>query len=92
MLRLLRSAGINGYEVNGRVHGYEVDFLWRDLNLVVEVDGYDAHSGRVAFERDRKKVATLIANGLRVMPVTGRQISEDSQAVVERLRRAGARG
>lgn len=34
MLRLLRSAGINGYEVNGRVHGYEVDFLWRDLNLV----------------------------------------------------------
>jgi very-short-patch-repair endonuclease len=90
MLRLLRRAGITGYEVNGVIHGYEVDFLWRDLNLIVEVDGYDAHSGRVAFERDRAKIATLIARGLRVMPVTGRQIKEDEKAVVERLIRAGA--
>jgi hypothetical protein len=48
-----------------------VDFLWRDAKLVVEVDGYDAHSGRVAFERDRLKAATLTANGLRILPITG---------------------
>ena len=61
MLGLLRAAEITGYEANVRVHGHEVDFLWRDRGLVVEVDGYDAHSGRIAFERDRLKVAKLNA-------------------------------
>ena len=53
MLRLLRRAGISEFETNARLHGYEVDLLWREEGLAVEVDGYDAHSGRVAFERDR---------------------------------------
>jgi very-short-patch-repair endonuclease len=87
-LRALRDRGIESYEVNGRIHGYEVDFLWRDHNLVVEVDGYDGHSGRAAFERDRLKVATLRANGVSVMPVTGRQLREDLEGVLDRLLRA----
>ncbi len=85
MLRLLRRAQITGYETNGRIHGYEVDFLWRDLDFAVEVDGYDAHSGRVAFERDRLKIATLEAHGLTVMPVTGRQLRVNEEGVFRRL-------
>ncbi|HEX3263341.1 MAG TPA: DUF559 domain-containing protein [Solirubrobacterales bacterium] len=86
MLRLLRRAGLTGYEVNARVHGYEVDLLWRDEGFAVEINGYDAHSGRVAFERDHLKVATLAAHGVRVMPVTFRQIRDDPGGVVARLR------
>jgi hypothetical protein len=52
MLRLPRRAGITGYEVNAWIGGFEVDFLWRGERLAIEVDGYHAHSGRVAFERD----------------------------------------
>jgi very-short-patch-repair endonuclease len=85
MLRLMRARGIEGYEVNERVHGHEVDFLWRGAGLVVEVDGYDAHRGRVAFERDRLKWATLEAKGLSIMPVTGRQIRRDPDGVIDRL-------
>jgi len=85
MLRLLRAAEITGYEANVRIHGYEVDFLWRDRGLVVEVDGYDAHSGRIAFERDRLKVAQLNAHGITVMPITGRQIRDDPRGVLARL-------
>jgi very-short-patch-repair endonuclease len=88
VLRLLRNAGITGYETNARIHGYEVDVLWRDLNFAVEVDGYAAHSGRVAFERDRLKIATLKAKGVAVMPITPRQIEEDEQRALERLLRA----
>jgi very-short-patch-repair endonuclease len=88
MLRLLRCAGVTGYETNARIHGYEVDLLWRAENLVVEIDGWDAHSGRVAFERDHLKMATLSANGLAVMPVTGRQIRDDPTGVLNRLQRA----
>ncbi len=58
-----------------------------DARLVVEVDGYDAHSGRASFERDRLKHATLNAGGLTVMPVTGRQVDQDPVGVVERLLR-----
>jgi very-short-patch-repair endonuclease len=85
LLRLLRERGINGYEVNARVAGFEVDFLWRDARLAVEVDGFDAHSGRIAFERDRLKVAKLRAAGISVMPVTGRRIRDDPHGVAERL-------
>jgi very-short-patch-repair endonuclease len=74
--------------VNARVHGYEVDFLWRGEGLAAEVNGYDAHSGRIAFERDHLKVATLGAHGVQVMPVTGRRIREDPEGVVDRLRHA----
>ena len=63
----------------------EVDFLWPDLRLAVEVDGYDAHSGRIAFERDRLKVAVLNAQDITVMPVTGRQIRRDPDGVAARL-------
>jgi hypothetical protein len=40
---------------------------------------------RVAFERDRLKVAKLRAAGLGVMPVTGRQIRREPDAVIARL-------
>jgi very-short-patch-repair endonuclease len=90
MLRLLRQAGITGFETNARIHGYEVDLLWRDAGLAVEIDGWDAHSGRVAFERDRLKVATLGANGVSVIPITGRQIRTDPTGVISRLQRAVA--
>jgi very-short-patch-repair endonuclease len=85
MLRLLRHAGITGYETNARIHGFEVHLLWRELSFAVEIDGYAAHSGRIAFERGRLKLATLEAKGVRVMPVTPRQIGEDPEGVLARL-------
>jgi very-short-patch-repair endonuclease len=88
MLRLLRDRNITGYETNARIHGHEVDVLWRELNFAVEIDGYDGHSGRVAFERDRLKVAKLKAHGLDVMPVTPRQLRVDPDGAFDRLERA----
>lgn len=88
MLRELRKARVTGFETNARIHGYEVDFLWRELGVVVELDGWDGHSGRVAFERDRLKIARLVAHGLTVIPVTGRQLRNDPGGVMNRLERA----
>ena len=36
-----------------RTSGGRVDFLWPSLGLIVEVDGYDAHRGLIAFRDDR---------------------------------------
>jgi very-short-patch-repair endonuclease len=85
MLRLLRSNKIYGFKANARRNGYEVDFLWSDLSFCVELDSWDAHSSRQAFERDRLKWAELDAGGVSVMPVTGRQLATDSTGVIERL-------
>jgi very-short-patch-repair endonuclease len=85
MLRLLRRRGISGFETNARVHGYEVDFYWPREQVVVEVDGWGAHSSRKAFEDDRLKAAHLQAHGIAVMRVTGRQLDRDPDGVAVRL-------
>src|SRR4051794_4282008 len=91
MLRLVRKARMSGYEANARIHGYEVDLLWRSAGVAVEVDGWGGHSSRIAFERDRLKWARLSAHGLTVVPITGRQLRADPAGVIKRLKRAIAR-
>lgn len=94
LLRLLREDGITGFEVNQRVHGYEVDFFWPRLAFAIELDGYDGHKGRAAFERDRLKWATLRSTGVDVMPLTPRRVRDAPDTslslIREALRRAGA--
>jgi very-short-patch-repair endonuclease len=88
MLRLLREARITGFKMNTKIHGFEVDVLWPEVRFAIEIDGWDAHSGRTAFERDHLKRATLTAHGITVMPVTGRQIRGDPRGVMDRIQKA----
>ena len=59
---------------NVYVHGKQVDLLWPDLQLVVEVDGYGPHGHRTAFERDRQRDQQLAAHGYSVIRITWRQL------------------
>jgi very-short-patch-repair endonuclease len=88
LLHLLRAAKLPVPDANVQLEGYEVDFLWRDAGLVVEVDGFAFHSDRGAFEADRLRDAELVARGLTVIRVTWRQMAEEPEAVVARLARA----
>jgi very-short-patch-repair endonuclease len=74
LLKIIRDAGLPRPETNVRIAGYEVDFLWRDHGLVVELDGWQFHGHRLAFERDREKQQGLVAAGLRVSRITWRQL------------------
>jgi very-short-patch-repair endonuclease len=85
MLALIRRAGLPLPETNVRIGPHEVDFLWRDQSVVLEVDGFRYHSSRAAFERDRLRDAELAARGLRVVRVTWRQIVDAPEAVAARL-------
>ena len=88
LVALIRAAGLPAPEYNVRVLGLEVDLVWPEHGLVVEVDGFTYHSGRAAFERDRIRDARLTASGLRVMRITWRQLSARPHAVVARLAEA----
>jgi very-short-patch-repair endonuclease len=91
LLELVRRAGLPLPETNVRVLGREVDALWREDRLIVEVDGFDPHGTRMAFERDRRRDAELVAAGYRVIRVTWRQLTGEPEAVVARLAGALAR-
>jgi very-short-patch-repair endonuclease/predicted transcriptional regulator of viral defense system len=91
LLALVREAQLPPPELNVRLGGHEVDFLWRGVGLVVEVDGYAYHSTRASFERDRLRDAALQARGLKVTRVTWRQIVGEPHALVARLARALSR-
>jgi very-short-patch-repair endonuclease len=78
--------------VNAKLAGFEVDFVWPDQKLVVEVDGYRFHSSRAAFERDRRRDARLGDLDFRVIRVTWRQLVDEPHAVVARIAAALARG
>jgi very-short-patch-repair endonuclease len=84
-LALIRAAELPTPEANIRLGPHEVDLLWREQGLVVEVDGFRFHSTRAAFERDRQRDAKLAAAGLRVIRVTWRQIVDRPEALVARI-------
>jgi very-short-patch-repair endonuclease len=86
-LALCRKHGILDPEINVHLEGYEVDFLWRDHGVVVEVDGYASHGTRRAFERDRARDAELIAAGYQPLRITFRQLVNEPREVVARVNR-----
>jgi hypothetical protein len=70
--------------VRGRF--FEVDCLWRDQRLIVELDGRAVHGTRSAFEADRERDRLLIVDGWRVMRVTWAQLRDDPAAIAADLR------
>ena len=82
---LIKKAGLPAPQTNVKVAGHEVDMYWPAHRLVVEYDGWNTHSSRIAFEDDRLKDAALMLAGERVMRVTGRQLERRSEELVARL-------
>ena len=88
LLELIREAGLPFPQTERPLLGYRVDLLWPDLRLVVEVDGYQTHGTRGAFEHDRRRDAELQAEGFVVIRFTARQIEHQPLAVIARLAHA----
>jgi very-short-patch-repair endonuclease len=76
---------------NVYLHHKQVDLLWPDLQLIVEVDGYATHSTRTAFERDRARDQHLAAHGYTTIRITWRQLTQQPMAVLANLAHAIAR-
>lgn len=72
--------------LNVLVLGHEVDALWPRAKLIVEVDSFEFHGHRAAFERDRRRDAERIAAGYRVLRVTSRRLEDDSEALSREIR------
>ncbi len=85
-LALVRNEDIPPPKTNAIVEGREVDAYWPQRRLVVELDGWEFHKTRAAFEQDRAKRTELRALGYDVTEFTHHQLTERPPWVVSRLR------
>jgi very-short-patch-repair endonuclease len=75
-------------QTNVLIEGHEVDAVWPDKRLIVELDSYTFHATRQAFEDDRRKDRHLVTAGWTVVRVTWRDL-DDPEALERELRTLG---
>lgn len=86
MLPIARRAGLDKPETSVWVHGFLVDFFWRELGLVVETDGLRYHRTAQQQARDRFRDQSLTAMGLTMQRFTRAQVKYEPEYVEGRLR------
>jgi hypothetical protein len=89
-LALVRDAGLPEPLVNFALTApdhprLEVDFYWPTHHLIVELDGWDTHHTRAAFEQDRRRDAALTAARRRVVRFTWHEPRETIQRRLQAL-------
>ena len=85
-------AGLPLPQTNVVIEGYEVDCVWPEQRVIVELDGHATHSPAHAFELDRARDRRLEAAGWRVIRITWRQLEREQELVEADLRRLLLRG
>ncbi len=85
-LGLCRKHDIATPEINSIVFGMEVDFIWREQRLIVELDGHRYHSAPDVFHRDKERTADLEDRGFRVLRLSHRMVMDDEYKTAQRLK------
>jgi Transcriptional regulator, AbiEi antitoxin len=65
--------------------GYELDLCWPDLRFGVELDAYETHGTRDAFERDHDRDLALALAGIETIRVSERQFRRAPNEIVARV-------
>jgi very-short-patch-repair endonuclease len=84
-LRLCERAGMPVPMTREWVNGFEVDFYWPELGLVVETDGGRYHRTPARQTRDRRRDQTHTVAGLTQLRFTEAQIKFEPTYVIETL-------
>lgn len=83
--RHVRRAGIADPSMNFNAHGYELDAYWPDLRFAVELDLFETHGSRAAFERDRLRQEELKLVGIEMIQITRPRLLREPDAVLRNL-------
>jgi hypothetical protein len=80
-LEICAEYGIETPVVNRPKGRYYPDFGWEEIKLIVEVDGYEGHAGRLAFLDDAARENELRALGYQVLRFTWEEVTQQPQKV-----------
>ena len=84
-MALVRTAGLPVPSMNFNLAGFELDAYWEAERFAVELDVYETHGTRTAFERDRRRQEDLKLAGVEMIRITGPRLDREPRLVVERL-------
>ena len=85
VLAILQRARLPKPEVNAIAEGEEIDFLYREPKVAIELDGGAAHGTPAAVDRDRRKDAYMRSKGYVVLRYSWWQIEEETEAVIAEI-------
>ena len=88
LVKLLREAGITGWQTNYPIGPYKVDVAFPAPKIVIEVDGWAFHSDQDVFQNDRKRQNYLTLMGWHVLRFTWLDLVEYPQRVIAEIRAA----
>lgn len=88
MLELIRAAKLPVPLTNHPVAGFNADFFWPEVGLIVELDGGDFHRPRPAFERDHRRDIVHTDAGHGVLRVSGQQLDQEPLYIATVIARA----
>ena len=89
-LAFIERWGVEEPDCNVWIEGFEVDFVWKRVGLVVELDGLAAHRTRRAFDADRLRDRALWRKGIRTMRLTSEALRDEEEVLAD-LAQAGVR-
>jgi hypothetical protein len=82
---LIEEAGLPSPAMNFNVAGFELDAYWEADRFAVELDAYETHGSRAAFERDRQRQEELKLAGVEIIRITAPRLDREPELVVERI-------
>ena len=71
--------------MNYNVAGFELDAYRERERFAVELDVFETHGTRIAFERDRIRADDLLVVGVETIRITGPRLRREPEAVIGRL-------
>ncbi|HEX5592865.1 MAG TPA: hypothetical protein VFX35_05910 [Solirubrobacterales bacterium] len=83
--RLVIAAGLPAPSMNFNVAEFELDAYWPNLSFAVELDLFETHGSRAAFERDRLRREELKLLGVEMIQITKPRLDREPKAVVRNL-------
>ena len=86
-LALVLDAGLPRPSTNYVEHGFELDVYWPEHRFAVELDVFETHGTREAFERDRVRQEELLLAGIELIRVTGPRLQREPAVVIEHVTR-----
>jgi len=84
-LELVRRSHLPNPSTNFHEGGYELDAYWPAERFAVELDVYETHGSRAAFEADREREEDLLLQGIESMRVTGPRLRREPREILRRV-------
>lgn len=78
--------GTRQARVRGPSGALRLDYLWEEVSLIVEVDGWSTHGTREAFQADRSRDRAMLIEGRETMRFTWDDVIERPGRVLEEIR------